>query len=58
MVIVSVVLIVVGLFAAKKLKDVAGDLDFEGNPELAAARMVVRLNPELEEVGSTRRRAP
>ena len=49
-VIVSVVLIVVGLFAAKKLKDVAGDLDFEGNPEMASARLFVRMNPELEEV--------
>jgi hypothetical protein len=52
---VLVVLIVValslgGLFLAKKAKDVVGDLDFEGNPGLAAARMVVRLSPELEEV--------
>lgn len=42
------VLVVGGLFVANKVKDVAGD--FESNPELAAARMIVRLNPELEEV--------
>jgi len=49
-VIVSVVLIVVGVFAARKLKDVAGDLDFEGSPEMATARLFVRMNPEIEEV--------
>jgi hypothetical protein len=49
-VLVSVVLIVVGLVAARKLKNVAGDLDFEKNPEMAAARLIVRMNPELEEV--------
>ncbi len=50
-VVVVVALGVGGLFLAKKAKDVVGDLDFEGNPGLAAARMVVRLSPELEEVG-------
>lgn len=49
-VIVAVVLLVVGLIAAKKIKDVAGDLDFEGNPEMATARLFVRMNPEIEEV--------
>lgn len=44
-----VVLVAGGLFVANKVKDVAGD--FEANPELAAARMIVKLNPELEEVG-------
>jgi len=49
-VIVVVVLTVGGLIMAKKIKDVAGDLDFEGNPAMAAARVIVRMNPELEEV--------
>jgi hypothetical protein len=49
-VIIAIVLVVGGLFMAKKVKDVAGDLDFDENPGLAAARLVVRLNPELEEV--------
>lgn len=31
-------------------KQVAGGLDFEANPGLAAARLAIRLNPELEEV--------
>jgi hypothetical protein len=46
--IVVVVLVAGSLFVAKKVKDVAGD--FEDNPGLAAARMIVRFNPELEEV--------
>jgi hypothetical protein len=50
-VVIVVALAVGGLFLAKKAKDVVEDLDFEGNPGLAAARMVVRLSPELEEVG-------
>ncbi len=33
-----------------KAKQAVGDLDFEGNPGLAAARLAIRLNPELEEV--------
>jgi hypothetical protein len=49
-VIVAVVLVVGSLFMVKKAKQVAGDLDFDENPGLAAARLVVRLNPELEEV--------
>jgi len=49
-VIVAVVMVVLGLFAAKKIQDVAGDLDFDGNPEMAAARLLVRMNPEVEEV--------
>lgn len=47
-VIVIVALVVGGLFVAKKAKDVVGE--FEDNPEVAAARMIVRLNPEIEEV--------
>lgn len=35
-------------FVGKKVKDVAGDLDFEENPVRASAEMMVRLNPELE----------
>jgi len=50
LVLVALVLTVSGLFVAKKIKDVAGDLDFEGNPTMAAARIIVRMNPELEEV--------
>ncbi len=44
------VLTVSGLFMAKKIKDVAGDLDFEDDPAMSAARLIVRMNPELEEV--------
>lgn len=51
-VIIAVVMVVLGLFAAKKIQDVAGDLDFEGNPEMAAARLLVRMNPEVEEVAA------
>jgi uncharacterized protein YneF (UPF0154 family) len=46
--IVIVVLVVGGMFVANKVKGVAED--FEKNPELAAARMVVKFNPEIEEV--------
>ena len=49
-VIATVVLVAVGFFAARKLQDVAGDLDFKDNPEMASARLFVRMNPELEEV--------
>ena len=49
-VIMVLVLTVGGLFMAKKIKDVAGDLDFEDNPAMSAARLIVRMNPELEEV--------
>ena len=49
-VIVAVALVVVGLIAAKKIKDVAGD--FKDNPEMAAARLIVKMNPELEEVSA------
>lgn len=49
-VIVLLVTTVGGLFMAKKIKDVAGDLDFEGDPAMATARLIVRMNPELEEV--------
>jgi len=46
--IVMVVLVAGGLFVANKVKDVAGD--FENNPGLASARMMVKLNPDWEEV--------
>jgi hypothetical protein len=49
-VIVAAALVVVGLIAAKKIKDVAGD--FKDNPEMAAARLIVKVNPELEEVSA------
>jgi hypothetical protein len=45
-----VVVLVVAFFVRGKVKDFAKDA--EANPALAAARMVVRLNPELEEVSS------
>ena len=35
-------------FVGKKVKEVAGDLDFEENPIRASAEMMVRLNPELD----------
>jgi hypothetical protein len=49
-VVLVVVLIVVAgsLFVAKKVSDVAAD--FKDNPALAAARLVVKANPDLEEV--------
>ena len=49
-VIVAAALVVVGLIAAKKIKDVAGD--FKDNPEMATARLIVKMNPELEEVSA------
>lgn len=48
LVLVMIGLLVVGMFVTKKVKEVAGD--FENNPEIAAARMLVKLNPEIEEV--------
>jgi hypothetical protein len=49
-VIVAVAMVVIGLFVVKKAKDVAGD--FKDNPEMAAARLIVKVNPELEEVSA------
>lgn len=49
-VIVAIVLVVATLFVVKKAKDVAGD--FKSNPEMAAARLIVKMNPEIEEVSS------
>jgi hypothetical protein len=49
MLVVVAVLVAGGLFFAKKVHDVAGDLDLE-NPGLATAQAIVRLNPDLEEV--------
>ncbi|MEE4272253.1 MAG: hypothetical protein V2I67_11290 [Thermoanaerobaculales bacterium] len=48
LVIVVVVMMVGGFFLARAVKDVAGD--FEDNPGLAAARLIVKASPELEEV--------
>jgi len=45
---VMIVLLVGAMFVTKKVKEVASD--FEKNPEIAAARMLVKLNPEIEEV--------
>jgi uncharacterized protein YneF (UPF0154 family) len=50
MILVLVVVMVGGFFVARKVKDVAAD--FEENPALATARMIVKLNPELEEVST------
>jgi uncharacterized protein YneF (UPF0154 family) len=50
MILVLVVVMVGGFFVARKVKDVAAD--FEENPAMATARMIVKLNPELEEVST------
>lgn len=50
---VAAVVVAIGLsFAAKKIKDTAAD--FQDNPGMATAEMVVRMNPELELVDSDR----
>ena len=49
-ILVLVVLMVGGFFVARKVQDVAAD--FEENPAMATARMIVKLNPELEEVAT------
>lgn len=49
-VLVVIVVTVAGFLVANKVKDVAGD--FEKNPAMATARMIVKLNPELEEVAT------
>ena len=43
-----IVMTVAGFLVANKVKDVAAD--FEANPAMAAARLIVKLNPEFEEV--------
>jgi uncharacterized protein YneF (UPF0154 family) len=48
--VVLVAVMVGGFFVARKVQDVAAD--FEENPPLATARMIVKLNPELEEVST------
>ncbi len=50
MIVVLIVVMAAGFFVANKVKDVAGD--FEDNPAMATARMIVKLNPELEEVSA------
>lgn len=47
-VVIGAVLLIGGMFLWNKGKDMAAD--FEANPGLASARLVVRMNPELEEV--------
>jgi len=49
-ILVMIVVTVAGFFLASKVKDVAAD--FEKNPAMATARMIVKLNPELEEVAT------
>ncbi len=49
-ILVLVVVLAAGFFVANKVKDVAGD--FEDNPAMATAKMIVKLNPELEEVAT------
>ncbi|MGB3976941.1 MAG: hypothetical protein WBM02_11630 [bacterium] len=46
--IIIIVTVAGGLFIAGKVKDTADD--FKKNPELAAARLIVKTNPDLEEV--------
>lgn len=48
LVLVLIAVMVGGFFLARTVKDVAGD--FEDNPGLAAARLVVKASPDLEEV--------
>jgi len=48
LVIVVVAMMIGGFFLARTVKDVAGD--FENNPGLAAAKLIVKASPELEEV--------
>lgn len=49
MVILALVVVMVGgFFVARKVQDVAAD--FEADPAMATAKMIVKLNPELEEV--------
>lgn len=50
LILVLVVVMIGGFFVARKVQDVAAD--FEANPALATARMIVGLNPELEEVST------
>jgi hypothetical protein len=45
-----IVMTVAGFLVANKVKDVAAD--FEDNPAMATARLIVKLNPELEEVST------
>jgi hypothetical protein len=49
-ILVVIVVTVGGFLVANKVKDVAAD--FEKNPAMATARMIVKLNPELEEVST------
>lgn len=48
LVIVVAAMLIGGFFLARTVKNVAGD--FENNPGLAAARLIVKATPELEEV--------
>ena len=50
LIVVLAVVMVGGFFVARKVQDVA--TDFEENPAMATAKMIVRLNPELEEVST------
>jgi uncharacterized protein YneF (UPF0154 family) len=50
LILVLIVVMAAGFFVAKKVKDVAGD--FEDNPAMATAKMIVKVNPELEEVAT------
>ncbi len=49
-VLMLIVVTVGGFLVASKVKDVAAD--FEDNPAMATARLIVKLNPELEEVST------
>ena len=50
MILVLVVVMVGGFFVARKVKDVAADL--EQNPARTIARGIIMANPELEEVST------
>ncbi len=48
LVIVVIAMLIGGFFLARAVNDVAGD--FENNPGLAAAKLIVKASPDLEEV--------
>jgi uncharacterized protein YneF (UPF0154 family) len=49
-ILVLIVVMAAGFFVANKVKDVAAD--FEDNPAMATAKMIVKVNPDLEEVAT------
>ena len=50
LVVIAIALAAVTWWGYGKARQMAEDFDVDGNPALAAARMIVKLNPELEEL--------